>query len=501
MTMTISEATQTLAQLQRELHAYRHAVGVIRLDSLTVAPSGSARGRGETLQFLASKSYDLLVNPDTARLLYFLRDHEDELTAHQAREVQLLLEEYENISKVPAGEYAAYRALINQTESVWHEAKRTNDYPLFAPYLGQVVETMRRFAGYYAPGKDPMDVWLNQNERGLSREKLDPFFTELREKIGPILHHVARQPQIDDGFLFQSYPIYRQRELADYLMELLCIDRQYCNIGETEHPFTTRFNKHDVRITTKYQERSFAPALFSVIHESGHALYELGLDDEHTNTFLDGGASSSIHESQSRLFENMVGRSQAFLSLIFPKLQELFPSQLGGVTAEALYRAVNKSQPSPIRIEADELTYPFHIMVRYEIEKAMMAGEVSMEKLPALWAEKMEQYLGIQVPDDAHGILQDSHWSGGKIGYFPSYALGSAYAAQIMARMRFDLDPQQVIASGDLSPIVGWLRERVHRYGMLLDPDDVILNCCGAPFDPAYYTDYLADKYTKLYQL
>ena len=241
--------------------------------------------------------------------------------------------------------------------------------------------------------------------------------------------------------------------------------------------------------------------MYSVIHESGHALYELGGADEHKYTVVAGGASMAIHESQSRFFENIIGRSEAFTAAILPKLQELFPEQLGGISPRRFYEMINKAEPSLIRTEADELTYALHVMVRYEIEKKMFAGELTVDEIPAEWNRLYKEYLGVDVPDDTHGCLQDSHWSGGDMGYFPSYALGSAYGAQMLAKMKEEINVDAVAASGSLKPISDWLSERIYQYASMYDPKELFEKVCGAPFDPTYYTDYLEKKYSDIYKL
>ena len=500
--MTISEALQKLETLQKQLYAYGHAMSILYIDAVTAAPPDTAAGRGEALGVLSAASYQLKTDPSVPEMLFFLRDHRSEISDLAGRQVDKLIEEYEKMSKVPMDEYVAIQRLLNTSENVWHKAKAENDFASFAPYLEKVIASRIRLAGYYAPEKDPYDYWLEEHEKGFTTEKLDVFFSQLREKIVPLIRAVGQCPPIDDSFLFRRYPVEAQRQLSDALMKILCIDRGHCSIAETEHPFTCELNKYDVRITTHYYEDNVASSMYSVIHEGGHALYELGGGDALQYTCLAGGTSMGIHESQSRFFENMIGRSRGFIDFVFPLVQELFPQQLAGVGAEDFYRAVNKAQPSLIRIEADELTYCLHIMVRYELEKRLFRGELAVKELPAAWNALMQEYLGLEVPDDTHGVLQDSHWGGGMMGYFPSYALGSAYAAQMLAVMRRSLDVDALTARGELAPIIGWLRERIHRYGSARKADEVLsLALEGEPFDPTYYTDYLVDKYSALYGL
>lgn len=500
--MTVKEAISELTLLQKKMHALSHATGMLYLDSVTTAPVGTAEGRGETMGILSSMGYELFANPATEKLLKFLREHEDELTEQQKREVVVLTREYERTSKIPQDEYVAFRVLVNEAQSVWHKAKDQDDFPAFAPYIEKIVATLKKFAAYYKPDEEPYNVWLDQYERGLTMSTLDEFFAVLKETIVPLIHRIKNEGrQIDDSFLHGHFPIEKQREFSDYLMEVMAIDRSHCGIGETEHPFTIDFNKRDVRITTKYHEDNLVSSMFSVIHEGGHALYELGKGDELMYTCLDSGISMGIHESQSRFFENIVGRSEAFVNLIYPKVQELFPEQLGNIDAHQFYLAINKSEPSLIRIDADELTYCLHVMVRYEIEKMLFSGDVDVYELPDVWGRLMKEYLGVDVPNDKSGVLQDSHWSGGSFGYFPSYAIGTAYAAQITHRMEQDLNIDSEIASGNLKGIVNWLEEHIYKYGSMYDPADLFFRCCGEKFDPKYFTDYLTKKFTKIYDL
>ena len=280
----------------------------------------------------------------------------------------------EQLTRIPADEYMAYKELCNRADDVWHTAKAQDDFALFCPVLQELVDYNRRFAGYYDASKAPYDALLNEYERGVDRKMLDSFFATLREGLVPLIQKIGEKPQIDDSFLHQEYPVTQQKAFADYLMEVMGLDRSHCGLGETEHPFTLEFNNKDVRITTNYDEHNVASSMYSVLHEGGHALYELGIRDDLQYTCLAGGVSMGVHESQSRFYENLIGRSRPFVEAIYPKVQEFFPQQLGGVSAEQFYRAVNKAQPSLIRTEADELTYCLHVMVRYEIEKQLIGG-------------------------------------------------------------------------------------------------------------------------------
>ena len=346
-----------------------------------------------------------------------------------------------------------------------------------------------------------MEATQDVNFVPLTQEQMDPFFADLREKLVPLIKAVgkAEQPSVD--FLQGPFPVDRQKELSAYVMDVMGIDKDRCVLRETEHPFTTEFSKNDVRITTKYIEEDLTSNLYSVVHEGGHAMYELSVDDALIHSPLGHGATTAIHESQSRLWENGIGRSFSFCWLIFPKIKELFPRQMEGVSAEDFFRAVNRAQPSLIRTDADELTYSLHVLVRYEIEKKIFHDEISVEELPAEWNRLYKEYLGIDVPDDTRGVLQDAHWADGAFGYFPSYALGTAYSAQIMASLRKAVDVDRCCERGEFAEVRDWLTEKIYRHGMLLSAEQLIENACGEAFDPSYYTDYLTEKFTGLYRL
>ena len=498
---TVSQAMEALNKHQQTLAAYNHALGVVYLDAATAAPKGTWEGRGKAMATLSEITYNLETSPAVGEMLDFLEAHPDELDAMQKRQVEVLRKSYDETRKIPAEECVAYSVLLNDAQAVWEKAKNENDFDAFAPYLEKIVSYNRKFAGYYNPEMEPYDALLNKYEEGMNTKTLDAFFGKLRETLVPLIARIQEVPQIDDSFLKRHYEISQQRKFSDYLMEVMGMDRNYCGIAETEHPFTTNFNNKDVRITTHYYEDDLANSMYSVIHEGGHALYELGADDCYNFTVLQGGVSMGIHESQSRFYENLIGRSRAFIYAIFPKVKELFPQQLSDVDAEMFYRAVNKAQPSLIRTSADELTYANHIMIRYELEKQLIAGTLEVKDVPTAWNRLYKEYLGVDVPDDAQGCLQDTHWAGGMIGYFPSYALGSAYGAQMLAKMQEELgDVFADIAEGDLSKVTGWLKEKIHRHASFKKPGALFEEVCGK-FDATYYTQYLTDKFTQLYDL
>ena len=317
----------------------------------------------------------------------------------------------------------------------------------------------------------------------------------------PLLHQVMESNvKIRDSFLTGDYPEEKQQELAEYLAKYVGFDFTKGVMAVSAHPFTTNLHNHDVRITTHYTD-SVDSSLFSVIHESGHGIYEMGIRDDLTQTLVGQGASMGMHESQSRFFENMIGRNEAFWIPVYPKLQQIFPEQLGNVSRDQFVRAVNKIQPGLIRTEADELTYSLHVLVRYELEKQLIEEDLDVKELPKLWADKYEEYLGIRPEQAAEGVLQDIHWSQGSFGYFPSYALGSAFAAQIHAHMTKVMDFDGLLAEGKISVIREYLREHIHQYGKLKTSRELLKSMTGEDFSPKYYVEYLKRKYGRLYQL
>ena len=501
---TTEKLTKELNELERSLYVFHHLSSLVELDARTAAPQDTTVGRSAVMEYLSNENYKTFASAQTGELLNELISDKTKLSAREARQAEVLKREYDKMQAIPQDEYVAYDVLISEAQNAWVKAKRENDFASFAPYLEKIIKSQLRFVDYRDPEHErkPYDVLLEDYEFGLTTEFLDAFFDELKKTIVPLVHKISEkgwQPRSD--FLHQEASIEKQRELSDYLMQVLTIDRNHCSIGETEHPFTLEFNKDDVRITTHYHLNEVMSSFYSVMHEGGHALYELHTGDELRFTSLASGASSSIHESISRFFENIVGRSKGFCAFILPKMKELFLEQFADVSAEEFYQAVNIAQPSLIRIEADELTYSLHVMVRYELEKGLISGEIAVKDLPRLWNEKMKEYLGVDVPNDTKGVLQDSHWGSGSFGYFPTYALGNAYGAQMVERMKQDIDTEGYCEKGNLAPIVSWLEEKVFRYGRMMDPMPLFEQYCGAKFTPAFYCHYLKEKYSEIYGL
>ena len=497
--MELNTALEKYKKLQAKQSAYGHAMALIYYDGVTAAPKGTAENRGKTLSVLSEESYLLATGKETLELLEFLDAHKEELDRAQARSVYLSLKDIREMQKIPMEEYVAYQGVLVEADDVWHRAKETDDFELFRPCLEKIFDYEKRFARYCAPEMHPYNYCLNKYENGLNMEKCDEFFAALKSRLVPLIKKIGERPQIDDSCLYGDFSDADQESFGIALMDIMGIDKNHCGLATTEHPFTISFGSHhDVRITTNYKRDNFASSMFSVIHEGGHALYDMGSDDSLAYTNLDGGVSMGIHESQSRFYENLLGRSRAFTEYVFPTVCRCFP-EMKNRTAEDFYRAINKVEPSLIRVEADEVTYALHVMVRYELEKRVMNDELEVKDLPREWNRLYKEYLGVDVPSDKDGVLQDSHWSGGSVGYFPSYALGSAYGAQLLRKMKESVDVDACLKSGDFAPINEWNRENIWKHGATFTPNELLLRVLGEAFDPFVYTDYLERKYGEIY--
>ena len=422
------------------------------------------------------------------------------LNEAEAANLREIADELEQLDCIPRNEYEDYAKLTARASAVWSAAKKEQDFDRFAPTLKKVIDYQKKFAKYRAKdGQKLYDVMLDSFEKGFDMENLDRFFDLLKRELVPFLKKVtASQKKIENGFLSGGYPEEKQEKLGRFLAEYVGFDFDRGVMAVSAHPFTTNLHNKDVRLTTHYTDRVDS-SLFSVIHESGHALYELGIRDDLTLTPVGQGASMGMHESQSRFFENIIGRSLPFWKPIYGKVQEMFPEKLGDVSLEQFVDAVNRVEPGLIRTEADELTYSLHVLIRYEIEKQLIEEDLDVEELPKLWADKYEEYLGVRPENPAEGVLQDIHWAQGSFGYFPSYALGSAFGAQLYYHMKKVMDFEGLLEAGKVDVIREYLREKIHQYGKLKDSRQILRDVTGEDFDPEYYVRYLKEKYGKLY--
>lgn len=488
-------------QLLDELAAYTLAISTVYSDQMTIAPKKGAMRANEALAFLSGMAFKLENDPEMVKKIeaYAASLPEDSL---EKKELDLRLRSLEDTKSIPSDVYQKSVQERANAETAWHEAKEKSNYELFKPHLKNVVNNSLELERYSPRfnGHNSYDLLLDKFEPGMDTQQYDAFFEVLKEELIPFIEKIRKAKQIDTTIMTQDCDVQKQDILGQYVLDLLKADRDRVYMGTTEHPFTNFLSHDDVRITTHYYPHRLMSAVLSTVHEYGHALYALQTDPDFDKTALADAIGCAAHESQSRFLENHVGRTQAFWDALYPKIVELFP-QFQDVSKEELYRMVNASECALIRTEADELTYPLHILIRYEIEKMMADGSLNYDELPTVWADKYEQYLGVRPQNDQEGVLQDMHWSAGDIGYFPSYALGSAFAAQLYEKMAEELDVSELIANNEFETIAKWLEENIHHYGALKPMKEIVEEVSGKPFDPYIYTNYLKDKYSKLYNL
>ncbi|MFD0872256.1 carboxypeptidase M32 [Paenibacillus residui] len=492
-------------KLIKKMIAYGEAVGLMHWDLRTGAPKKAVEGRSQVIGQLSGELFRLSTSDEMGAILEELSrpDHEERLNRTQKKMIAVAKKEYDRSKKIPPDLYQQYVVLTSQAESVWEEAKETSDFAKFRPYLEKIVATNLEFIEFLGYETNKYDTLLDMYEPGMTMAKLDQLFGALRERVVPLVAAIQQSPhQPDTSFLKQTFDKEKQRQFNLFILREMCYDLEAGRLDETVHPFAIGLNPGDVRITTKFVLDDLATALFGTIHEGGHALYEQNITKDLMGTNLCSGTSMGIHESQSRFWENMVGRSYSFWQRYYGELQQTFSGLLDGVPLSDFYRAINESKPSLIRTESDEVTYNLHIMIRYEIEKALFEETVSVADLPEFWNEKYRDYLGVVPANDGEGVLQDVHWAGGMFGYFPSYALGNMYAAQFRHTLLGQMpDMEDKIAKGDLLPIKEWLTEQIYQYGKLLDPGEIVLQVTGEELNPDYLVRYLEEKYKPIYKL
>ena len=491
-------------ELQTKIFAYRHAMMLVNWDGSTFAPPKSAQGRAISASVLSGELHNLATSEKTGELLEALSQagELDEAIAAQLNEMK---RDYRKMTCIPVEEMMAFTKLRAEAEVIWGDARKNNDYKSFAPSLEKLIDYTKKFAKYIDADAQPYNTLLDDYQEGLTMETLDKFFAEVEKTVVPLNAYVAQSSKLaetkalKDRINAKGYDAKRQAELVDRLFKLQGLAPDRCKTAVSEHPFTSGSNTNDIRFTVRYLEDNLASSIFAALHEGGHAMYELNINPEYNYTAIYDGASMTMHESQSRIYENNMGRSEYFSKHIYKQIKDVFPDKFSDVSEEDFYRYINFSSPSFIRVEADELTYSLHIMIRYHIERMIFNEGVDVMDLPGIWNEKYLSYLGITPPTDTLGVLQDVHWSYGLYGYFPTYALGTAYSAQFEDTMKSKIDYDGALKSGDLSPVTGWLKDNVHKYGRLLTDDEILKRSTGKAFDPSHYGMYLERKYRSLY--
>jgi len=399
---------------------------------------------------------------------------------------------------IPPNEYKAYSELTAKAQGVWEVAREKNDFESFAPILEQIFDFNRKFIQYRKGKEDVYSTILNDYEKGMNVEKLDIFFEELKKEIVPLLKEIKKKNRKFSHKLNFKVDKNEQRKFSEEILKYIGFDLDRGLLSESAHPFTLTVDKNDVRLTTRYFEELPFSSVYSTIHEGGHGIYEQNIGDDLKETLLCDGASMGIHESQSRFYENVIGRSREFWYGFLNKSKCKYKF-LENLTLDEIYKGINEVSASLIRVEADELTYSLHIMIRYEVEKGILSGDYLIKDLPKIWNQKMQEYLGIVPENDSEGVLQDVHWSCGLIGYFPSYALGNVYSIQILREMKKEINIEGALERGELKDIKKWLEKRIHRYGKSKTPRELMILITGEDLNPDYYIEYLKEKYEKIY--
>lgn len=499
----MSKKLEQLKAILAEIADLGKAAAVLGWDQQVNMPPGGAEARGNQLALLGRLAHERATSPELGNLLEDLQAEAVHLDpdSDEARLIKVAARDYEKATRVPADFVVEMTQVTTQAFQVWVEARQKSDFALFRPHLEKIVELAHRYIGFFPPADHPYDVLLDNYEPGMKTAEVKAIFDTLRPQQVALIQRIGQRPQVDDSFLHQPFDERRQWDFGVEVITKFGYDWQRGRQDKSPHPFTTSFSVNDVRITTRVDPNFLNPMLFGTMHECGHALYEMGINPAYERTALEGGASLAVHESQSRLWENLVGRSLPFWEHFYPRLQEYFP-QLSGVSLDKFYKGINKVEPSLIRVEADEATYNLHIMLRLELEIALIEGTVAVKDLPQVWNAKMQEYLGVTPPNDAEGVLQDVHWSNGYLGYFATYALGNLISAQLWEAIHRDIpDLDDQIRAGRFDALLSWLREKIHRHGRKYEPQELVERVTGSRIDAAPYLRYLNAKFGPIYGL
>ncbi|RFA37277.1 carboxypeptidase M32 [Virgibacillus dokdonensis] len=497
--MKLSDQKQQFKNYLKEIDYYREALSLIHWDMRTKIPTKGVEQRSEVAGFLGEKIHQLQTSKQMEAYIKELKPNTDDSIL--LRTIEVCEEEYERNKKIPHKLYKDFMITQTKSEAIWQQAKENDDFHLFRPYLKKLVDFNREFASYWGYENNIYDALLHKFEPGITVNELDHVFPKLRSSLRSTLEKVQTSAVKPDPSIIQvHFPKQQQVAFTEQLLKQMGYDFTSGRLDETVHPFAIPLNQNDVRLTTRYNENDFRMAVFGTIHEGGHGLYEQNIDPRLARTPLATGASMGIHESQSLFWENFIARSYPFWEKNYDLFLQYAPHSFQNVDLEQFYQTINEVKPSFIRIEADELTYPLHIMIRYELEKALINEEIIVDDLPHLWNEKMNNYLGITPPTDREGVLQDIHWAGGDFGYFPSYALGYMYAAQIYHTLSKDLPVESLIRTGDLTPIKSWLAKSIHQYGKLKEPLEILTDVTNETLNPDYLVQHLEKKFKAIYQ-
>jgi carboxypeptidase Taq len=500
----MEEKLQKLKDLLAQYQDLRHTASLLEWDQQCYMPHGGSESRSYQSATILRLAHETITSDEVGKLLEELTPRVDEMNpdSNTARLIKVANRRYHKLTRVPAKLVAEIAETVARAHNVWVDARAESNFAKFEPYLKRIVELRREYAGQFQPYDHVYDPLLDDYEPGMKTAEVQKIFAALRPQQVELIKAISAKPQVDSSFLYQKFDPQKQWDFGKKVITDFGYDWEHGRLDTAAHPFTINFGRDDVRLTTRVDPNFFNSAFFANLHECGHGLYEQGSAPELERTVLAGGASLAIHESQSRMWENLVGRSLPFWRHYYPRLQQEFPAQLGNVSLEAFYRGINRVEPSPIRVEADEATYNLHIMLRLEIEIGLMDGTLDVHDLPEIWNNRMEEYLGIRPADDRHGVLQDVHWSGGMIGYFATYALGNIVSVQFWEKINQDIpDLPAQIEAGQFGELLGWVRENIHRHGKKFEPQELVARVTGSKIDAAPYMRYLRQKFGEIYGL
>jgi len=500
---TSQDALTDLIRECREISMIDSCGSLLGWDERTYMPRKGAEHRAEQLAFLAGWSHSRLVDPRIGDLINTVRNSGssnggDDDASVMVREVGRI---YDRQVKIPKSLVEEMTRVTTLAQGKWAEARAKSDFAAFKPWLQKVIDLKKQEAEAVGYKDDPYNAMLDAYEPGATVASIEKIFTPLRVELVALLDKIrdsGKSPNV--GIITREYPIDRQERFGKEAAAAIGFDFEEGRLDITTHPFCTGIGPGDVRITTRYDAHHFPCAFFGILHEAGHGIYDQGLDPKHFGTPMGEMISLGIHESQSRLWENLVGRSRAFWTYFFPKVQKTFPEALGNVSADEFYWAINDVRPSLIRVEADEATYNLHILLRFEMERAFFSGGLKVDDIPGAWNEKFKSYFGLTPPNDKEGCLQDVHWSAGYIGYFPTYCLGNLYAAQFFAKAQKDIaDLPAQFSRGDFSALKNWLRQNIHRHGRRYRAGQLVERVTGQPLSSKPLIDYMSRKFGELY--
>lgn len=499
----MSELEKKLKDFLELKKQYDHVTTLLYWDMETGTPKLGQQAHVDALTYFSTRSFEMGTSDELEQMLQALSEPKEYEALDDTMKfiVTRMKRDMDKDKRIPKDLFEAFVRAQAEAGNAWRDAKNASDFSMFAPHLEKMIEMRKEITGYTDPGKEIYDALLDNYEEGMDTETIDHLFGDLKKELIPLVKQILAAKQPDDSKFKGHYDVDAQKKVQNLLLDYIGFSKDAGSVGETEHPFTLNFNSKDVRVSNHYYEEEPLFAMFSAIHEGGHAIFEQNVNPAYDNTVAGSCCYMGVHESQSRFYENILGRNKNFWLPIYDKLGELLP-QFKEITLDEFYHEINHVRNSMIRTEADEVTYCFHIILRYEMEKAIFRDHVPVAKLPELWNEKMKEYLDIVPANDAEGILQDMHWSDASFGYFPSYLLGSIYDGMYLEELEKELGSvDELLAAGKIREITKWLNQKIHWYGSTRTPKEVIANVCGKEVSAEPLIRYFKEKYSKLYDL